>query len=177
MNCTSSFRLGIGLLLALLLAGCTAAHYRKSADADAYRTIRQKTALVTNMDPQFTIEQTNRLSLEGLPVCTNVAESLGPDGERERGARILRLQDALAMAIEHSRSYQSRKEDLYLAALTLTFARHQFTPILSGNVSAEFKGVANEITRTNGSGTNATVSIAFLEEDSVRGNGTLKAEW
>ncbi len=164
-------------LALLLLAGCTAAQYRKSADATAYRAIKQKTPRVPNMDPHFTIEQTNKLSLEGLPISTNVPESLGPDGERERGARILRLDDALAIAVEHSRAYQSRKEDLYLAALGVTFTRHQFTPILSGNASAEFTGVANVITRTNGMGTNAGVAIAFLEDDNTHGKAGLTAEW
>ncbi|MCU0785126.1 MAG: hypothetical protein MUF81_13970 [Verrucomicrobia bacterium] len=87
-------RFWIGLSLALLLAGCTATHYRKSADRDAYRTIKQKSPQVHNMDPNFTIERTSVLSLEGLPIVTNVPEAPGSDGERERGARVMRLEDA-----------------------------------------------------------------------------------
>ena len=101
-----------GLWLLLALTGCTANYYRKSADRDAYRVIRQKSPRVSNMEPNFTIERTNRLSLEGLPLSTNVPDFLGPDGERERGARILRLEDALDMAVKFSRAYQSRKEQL-----------------------------------------------------------------
>ena len=47
--------------------------------------IKAKTPLVPDMDPHFTIEQTNQLSLDGLSVATDVPQFLGPDGEREVG--------------------------------------------------------------------------------------------
>src|SRR6266516_2941073 len=100
-----------------VLAGCTTGHYRKSADKEAYGVIAQKTPLVKNMDERFTVEQTNQLSLDGLPVAANVEEFLGPDGEVERGAHVFSLETALDIAVKHSRSYQSRKEDLYEQAL------------------------------------------------------------
>jgi hypothetical protein len=43
----------------LFLCGCAAKHYRQSADKDSYAAIAQKAPLVTNMEPRFTIEQTN----------------------------------------------------------------------------------------------------------------------
>lgn len=161
----------------LVLTGCTVNHYRKSADRQAYAVITKKTPQVPNMDPHFTIERTNNLSLEGFPISTNVPEALGADGEQERGARVLRLEDALAIAVGHSRAYQARKEDLYLAALGLTATRHQFTPIFSGSASSEFVGIANEVTRTNIIGANTNISIAFVEDDKVHGSGSLNAEW
>jgi len=48
------------------LAGCTANHYPKSADKEVYRAIVQRTPMVPNMDTNFTIEQTNSISLERL---------------------------------------------------------------------------------------------------------------
>lgn len=181
MNSTTSLRLWIGLPLALLLAGCTAAHYRKSADATAYRAIRQKTPLVRNMDPNFTIEQTNQLSLEGLPISTNVPESLGPEGERERGARILRLEEALAIAVQHSRAYQSRKEGLYLAALSLALTRHQFTPIFSGSGSAAYSGATEravrfELDEATGE-LKPVLSDELVEQQQVNASGQLGASW
>ena len=107
MNSTTSLRLWIGLPLALLLAGCTAAHYRKSADATAYRAIRQKTPLVPNMDPHFTIEQTNQVSLDAYPMLTNVADFLGQAAESEKHAKIISLEQALDIAVNHSRVYQN----------------------------------------------------------------------
>jgi outer membrane protein TolC len=92
------------------------------------------------MDTNFTIEQTNLVLLEGLPVVTNVPEFLGPDGQRERGARLLNLEQALNVAIHGSRSYQSRKEQLYISALNLTLARHRFTPIFSASANGEYGG-------------------------------------
>src|SRR6185295_18121699 len=92
------------LCVALVLAGCTTNHYRKSADKEAYRAIEEKTPRVRNMDPNFTIDQTNVVALNGLPITTNAHEFFGADGERERDARIVNLENALAIAVAHSRS-------------------------------------------------------------------------
>ena len=157
-----------GLLLAVALTGCTAAHYQKSADATAYRHNKQKTPLVKNMDRAFSIEQTNDLQLDHLPVVTMVVDYLGPDGESERGAKILRLEDALDLAIHHSRSYQSRKEGLYLSALSLNLSRHQFTPIFSGNGSGSYNVTANET---------PVLSDHFVESREVSANGAVGESW
>lgn len=146
MNRIVSLQVIAGLALAWLLAGCTAAHYRKSADRAAYRAIQEKTPQVKNMDPKFTIEQTNQIVLDGLPVATNAFEYLGPDGAREIGARVLNLEAALDIAVKHSRAYQARKEQLYLSALGLTATRHRFTPIFSGSASGTFSGQTENAT-------------------------------
>ncbi len=99
-------------VLACLLVGCSANHYRQSADKQVYGAINSKSPLVQNMDPHFTLEQTNIPPLSGCPINTNVQDFLGPDGQSEKDARILDLEQALALAIKSSRTYQSRKEDL-----------------------------------------------------------------
>jgi len=157
-----------GLLLAVAVTGCTANHYRRSADKAAYGVIGQKAPLVKNMDTSFTIEQTNAIALGSLPVVTNVVDFLGPDGEGERGARILRLEDALNIAIHYSRSYQSRKEQLYLSALSLTLARHQFTPLFSAGGNAAYNVTATE---------SASLSDHFVEDRSVSANGSVGESW
>jgi len=157
-----------GLLLAVAVAGCTSAHYRNAADRAAYGAIRQKTPAVKNMDPAFTIEQTNAVELGNLPVITNAADFLGPDGEAERGARRVRLEDALRIAVHHSRSYQSRKEQLYLSALSLTLARHQFTPIFSGSGSAAYNVKTTE---------SPALSDHFVEDRSVSASGNVGESW
>src|SRR5438477_9392029 len=119
------------LVVGLVLGGCSTQHYRKSADKEAYGAIAQKTPLVKNMDPHFTVEQTNQLSLEGLSVAEEIDAALGPDGEAERGAPIVSLEEALEIAVNHGRIYQNQKEQLYIAALGLTLARHQYAPIFS----------------------------------------------
>ncbi|MEK7707169.1 MAG: hypothetical protein AAB380_04150, partial [Verrucomicrobiota bacterium] len=174
-------RLWLAALCALALAGCMTAHYRKSADRAAYGIIKEKTPLVPNMDRKFTIEQTNTLALAALPVTTNVFDFLGSDGERERGARMLRLEDALAIAVEHSRAYQSRKEQLYLSALSTTFARHQFTPIFSGSGSGTFSGQTEqalryEIDEVTGE-IKPVLSDNLVEQQRVNASGDVGASW
>src|SRR5215475_5567496 len=119
----------------LALAGCTARHYRRSADKAAYGLIAQKSPLVTNMEPHFTIEETNQIYLEGLPVANGTNDFLGDGAQAEIGANVLSLDKALEMAVQHSRTYQNNKEQLYLTALSLSLARHQFTPIFSAGGS------------------------------------------
>ena len=124
--------------VAAALCGCSAAHYKQSADDEAYRALSGKTDQVRNSEPDFSIEQTNRVVLDPLPIRTEAPDFLGPeDGLAEVGAHIVSLDEALKLAVRHNRSYQSRKEGLYLSALSLTLARHRFTPIFSGNVAAE----------------------------------------
>ncbi len=131
------------LLAAPLLAGlsgCSAQHYRKSADKEVYRAIARKTPLVPNMDPDFTVEQTDQMDLLNLPLADEVPEYLGAEAERERLARVLSLERALEIAVRRNRAYQSRKERLYLVALSFTLARHQFRPIFSAGGSARIIG-------------------------------------
>ncbi len=167
-----------GLLLVVILAGCTSSHYRKSADKEAYRAIRAKSSLVTNMDSNFHIEQTNVLSLTRLPISTNVEEFLGPEGERERGARVLSLEDALGLAIDFSRSYQTRKEQLYASALSLTLSRHVFAPIFSASVEPAYTVQAVEVSRSITNMLTVTTSDHLVEDHKVSAFGSsINADW
>jgi outer membrane protein TolC len=127
------------MLLVIILAGCSTNYYRKSADKETYHIIESKSPLVPDMDPAFTIEQTNAPLLESFPASTNVQDFLGPDGERERGARVLTLEDSLGVAVKTSRSYQTRKESLYLSSLSLTLIRHQFAPLFSASANVDYQ--------------------------------------
>jgi len=173
--------LSLGMACLLAFAGCTAARHRKIADRTAYSAIKEKSQFVHNMDPHFTIEQTNTLALDALPVVTNVFDFLGSDGERERGAHMLRLEDALAIAVEHSRAYQARKEQLYLSALSVTFTRHQFAPIFSGNGNTAFSGqtertVTFEVDEVTGE-LKPVLSDNLVEQQRFSANGQLNASW
>lgn len=167
--------------LCLLICGCSAKHYRKSADREAYQAIRQKTPLVRNMDAQFTIEQTNQVSLQGLPQARHAEAFLGAEASKEVGATILSLEQALEVAIKHSRSYQSRKEQLYLEALSLTLARHQWAPLFSGEAGARLAAqteqavdvVVDPITQQP----RVLVSDNLVEQQRVTADGSLNASW
>ena len=80
----------------------------------------------------------------------------------------MRLEDALNIAIHYSRSYQSRKEQLYLSALSLTLARHQFTPLFSAGGNAAYNVTATE---------SASLSDHFVEDRSVSANGSVGESW
>lgn len=127
------------------VCGCTRLHYQKSADREAAAIIADKSRVVPNMDRQFTIETTNEFVLASLRVATNSVEFLGAEGTVEIGARTLSLEEALDIAVKFSRAYQSRKEQLYLTALSLTLARNQFTPIFSGRAQAAYQTTTEEV--------------------------------
>jgi outer membrane protein TolC len=124
------------LCVLLALAGCTAQHYRRSADKEAAAVIAEKTPLVPNMDQKFTIATNGPPQLDGLPVSNIAEEAFGDQASVEVGAKVIALEKALDLAVKHSRTYQTRKESLYLQALSLTLARHRYTPIFSGGAKA-----------------------------------------
>ena len=165
--------------LLLVVAGCTAGHFRKSADREAYRTIQGKAPLVTNMDPKFTIEQTNVLSLARLPVTTNAQDFLGSEGQQEPGAHVLKLEDALALATDFSRNYQFEKEQLYLSALSLTLSRHVFAPIFSAGANPTYAvNKADVSTAVTNLLTGAvTLSDNLVETHKVSVSGIVSADW
>ncbi|MBI3868097.1 MAG: TolC family protein [Verrucomicrobia bacterium] len=121
-----------------LHAGCSAARYRQSADREAYRLISEKSRKVDNMERKFTIEQTNRWEIDALPARPGAVDFLGDFGSAEDGAHVVSLKDALALATIKSRVYQSRREQLYLSSLSLSLARHQWTPLFSAGASARY---------------------------------------
>lgn len=157
-----------GILLVFPLAGCTSSHYLKSADQASYGVIREKSSQVSNMDPDFSIEATNVLEFTSLPLLAKGADFLGPDGALEAGARILSLEEALKIAVNRSRTYQSRKETLYLAALALTLARHEFTPIFSAGAKSTYTAKAVET---------PALSDNFAEQRDVTTKASIGGDW
>lgn len=106
-----------------ILAGCTAAHYRKQADSDVYRIVQQAELDVFGHTNAFTIDTpySGRVPKEVLP-----AELI--DQRLQTNLRVLTIEQALTLAVTHSRRYQAERERLYLTALTLTGERHEFGP-------------------------------------------------
>lgn len=136
----------LGLAFAVALTACSPRHYRNSADKEAYRLIAEKTPKVPNMETNFTIETNRLVSLEDLPVLEKPEEALGQDGKAEIGCRIIPLERALEIAVKNSRTYQTRKETLYLEALSLSLARYRFTPIFSGGASSQVRDGVDKLT-------------------------------
>ena len=181
MNRFVSVSVGFSLPIALLLAGCAPSYYRKSADRAAYSTIKEKTSRVPNMDPNFTIEQTNKVSLEGLPINTNAVAFLGEDGQREYGASIIDLDKALEIAVKYSRGYQNEKETLYLNGLELAATRHAFTPLFTSRANGEFGGVTQKTLTYEADPVTgeqkAVISDTLEEQNYVSASGNIRFSW
>jgi outer membrane protein TolC len=168
-------------LVTFLLTGCSPSHYRQSADKDAYAAIAHKARGVTDMESHFTIEHTNKLELSGLPVVALTNDFLGPAATAELGARILTLQKALEIAVQQSRTYQNSREQLYLTALSLTLAEHDFTPIFSAGGSAAYEVQTVQTTQlipdpVTGQPV-AVLSDNLAEKHDIRASGHAGVDW
>ncbi len=113
------------VLLAITWSGCTAAHYKKSADKEVYRIIGEKQEhatgqVVTNfsIDTSFSKRDPDKILAEEI-----ISDRMVP------GALVLTVEDALRIAVSSNRTYQANKEKLFLSALTLTGERYNFAPI------------------------------------------------
>jgi len=109
--------------IALILPGCSARYYRKSADKEVYRIVQEK--------QKVALGQTNAFSID-TPYSQRKpddikAQEIIADRARET-KQTLRLPDALRIALENNRQYQLRKEQLYLSGLTLTGERWAYAP-------------------------------------------------
>ena len=132
--------------------GCSTTHYREKADKEAYGIIADKSPQVPGLPKDFTIEQDKTDPLQGLGKGEQSPEFLAEAGTAEAGAQIISLEDALRIAVTHSRTYQNQKELLYLQALSLTLDRHQFSPIFAAAGSAQYNRSTTDIQKLNGVG-------------------------
>lgn len=124
--------------LAVILSGCTASQYRRAADKQVYSIIQEAENRVFGRTNSFTVETrySARAPNEILP-----AELIEDRSQTNR--RVLTLSEALNLAVQQSREYQSQKEQLYLTALTLTGARYQFTPNFFADSTADLSGMGD----------------------------------
>ncbi len=119
----------------VLLAGCTAKHYRKAADSQTYAIVQQMERKVFGHTNEFTIN--TRYSGRD-PKAIPPAEIL--DDRSATNRLVINLDQALTLAVENSRDYQDQKEVLYLTALELTGARYQFSPQFFASTSPQISG-------------------------------------
>lgn len=129
------------LFLALLtmMSGCSAKHYKESADRQAYAIIDSKSTAVPGMPENLRIDQPVPDPLEGLPptppeLLLGAGKDKGADGEEPR---LINLESALSIAAVNSREYQQRKEAVFLRALALTDERNRFLPQFFWNLRGD----------------------------------------
>jgi len=155
----SCFRrlLALGLLLlaaGALLAGCSAKHYRRSADKEVYGILQAYEKKIFGVTNENNID-TRYSGREPKSIApTEIIEDRGATN-----VRVLNLNQVLNLAIRSSRDYQTQKEQLYLTALTLTGSEYDFGPQFFASSEGSIAGVGDEV----GSGRiNSQVGVSQL---------------
>lgn len=126
-----SYWIGLGILIGAcmtVLTGCGPKNYKQDADDRVYAIIDDK------WEPGFGSKANYR---------TNDVPALADDIQVEAtvpASGILTLPRAVAIATAHNREYQTRKEELYTAALDLRLVRHEFEMNLFGGGSVFYSG-------------------------------------
>lgn len=143
------------LFAAIFMAGCTAAHYRKSADKEAYRIIREKQKAALGHTNAFSIDTrySHRRPAE-IKADEIIADRTGETN------RTLTLPEALRLALENNRTFQLRKETVFLSALSLTGERFAYVPQFFAKSTASAERAADGEEKA-GVGTDVGVGALF----------------
>lgn len=133
-----------GLVLAtFLLAGCSAKHYRRAADREVYGILQAYEQQVLGETNAFTVDtRYSHREPKEIPPSEIIADRTATN------RRVINLEQALQLAVQHSREYQTEKERLYLEALSLTGARYEFTPQFIADSTAQLEGFQSTVTQT-----------------------------
>lgn len=114
---------GLFIAAAVIVTGCSAKHYRRAADKQVYSILQDYEKQIFGETNAFTIQ---------TPYSGRTPASIPPaeiiESRSLTNRRVINLEEALNLAVEHSREYQAQKEQLYLTALSLTGARYEFGP-------------------------------------------------
>ena len=108
------------------LAGCRQHDYKAEADEAVYSIIDQK------WQDDFGSKVNYKISdVQSSPNDIKIEKAVPASG-------ILTLPQAVAIATTHNRQYQSEKEALYIKALDLRLARHNFEPQFFGGAKGGY---------------------------------------
>ncbi|MHC4203624.1 MAG: TolC family protein [Planctomycetota bacterium] len=118
----------LGIAVILGLAGCSPEQYKAQADKEVYQIIDSKWQDDFGHKSNYIIKDSN---VPPSPDDIQIELAVPASG-------VLSLAQAVAIGTAHNREYQRRKEQLYLVALDLTLARHQFARQWFGTVDAEY---------------------------------------
>jgi outer membrane protein TolC len=133
------------LCLAVSISACTNNQYKSSADDESYSAISGKAPMVPGMTEQVAIESENPgVDFDDFEVNQDIFDFLDNEAESEVGASLISLDDALELAFQFSKDYQSQKERLYLEALSLTFDRYRYTPTFSASGGVDYEWDAQD---------------------------------
>ena len=139
---------------ALLLFGCTAGHYQRSADKEVYGIVQQYESKIFGHTNAFTINTSySARKPEAIPPAELIEDRL------QTNRRALTISNSLDLAVSRSRRYQAAKESLYLTALSLTGSRYAFGPQFFANSTATFTRDSNH---DQSSDVNSQVGVSQL---------------
>ena len=119
--------LGAGVLVGFV-AGCSPERYKAEADKEVYQIIDDKWQDGFGNKSNYIISDSN---IPASPNDVRVEKAIPESG-------VITLAQSVALATAHNRDYQRQKEQLYLTALDLTLARHQFARRWFGTVDASY---------------------------------------
>lgn len=112
-----------GLAACLLLVSCTTVEWSEKADAEVAGILSQKQKELFGEEVEFDIEtpysDSDPNEIEAIAIIHS---------RKSASTKRIDLNEALDLAVLHKREYQLEKENLYLAGLALTGARHDFRP-------------------------------------------------
>ena len=118
-----------GIAIVLGIAGaCSPKQYKAQADKEVYQIIDSKWQDDFGYKSNYIIRDSNvSPTLDDIRIERAVPDS-----------GVMSLAQAVAIATAYNRDYQRQKEQLYLTALDLTLARHQFARQWFGTVDAKY---------------------------------------
>jgi hypothetical protein len=110
-------------IIAIAAAACSPADWSNRADRQVYAMIGEKNITLFGEPVEFDIETPHSAKdpreIEAISIISE---------RRNDDQRRIDLDDALAISVESRRDYQNERESLYLTALNLTRARHDYSP-------------------------------------------------
>lgn len=154
--------LGAGAL-AGFVAGCSPEHYKADADKEVYQIIDEKWRDGFGIKSNYVIGDSN---IPGSPDDLQLEKAVPASG-------VLSLAQAVALATAQNRDYQRQKEQLYLTALDLTLARHQFARQWFGTVDASYLRNSNDEQISSG----ANAGFNQLLADGARVSTSIAIDW
>jgi outer membrane protein TolC len=117
-----------GIAVILGLAGCSPEQYKAQADKEVYQIIDNKWQDEFGHKSNYIISDSN---VPPSPDDIRIERAVPDSG-------VITLAQAVAIATAYNRDYQRQKEQLYLKALDLTLARHQFARRWFGTIDAKY---------------------------------------
>jgi outer membrane protein TolC len=153
----------LGIAVILGLGGCSPEHYKAEADKEVYEIIDRKWQDDIGHKSNYIISDSNI-----PPPSDEIRIELAVPA-----SGVISLAQAVAIATAYNREYQGRKEQLYLKALDLTLARHQFARQWFGTVDAKYNRDSEDEKVDSGAG----VGFQQLLADGAKISINIAMDW